>query len=1038
MTRFDATQSLAGLARFQRATVEHVHQRFYEDPHPTRRFLVADETGLGKSMVAKGVIAKTIQHLQDDPTVDRIDIVYVCSNADLARQNIRRLDVTGDSHDIATRLTLLAQSAHQLNGDPVAAGKPVNLIAFTPGTLPGQAWQTGTAAERALLHVLLESGVGPFDKSQTTASLLLLRGTVGSVKTMRYWVDRVHAATPDGLEPTIAKDFLKRARSAGLVREYRRHIEAIGGSRKHLPFEVADQAPGLIGRLRTTLAHASVAALEPDLLILDEFQRFRDLIDPASTTEAADLARALFNFGNARVLLLSATPIKAFTNAADSDDDHHRDLKTLLEFLTSESGEAGQITAALAEHRTCAVKGLPAGDARGQVEALLTRYLSRTERPRVGDDGALEEIQDPVGSVPADELAGWVGLHRLATAVDAPISLDYWKSAPYFANFLDGYKLAGQVREHARSGRLAGALTHVQTIDAAAVAKREPIPPASARLRALAAITVDQGLHDLLWAPPSLPYHQLEGPYRGITPATCTKHLLFSSWAATPTSIAALLSYEADRRLGAAPTETTRLEYRTENDRPGAMTTLALFWPNPGLAALCDPLILAAEDPGKTHSIDDLQRRAITAVTHLVPRTRRTAATTAEAAIWQLAIVAGGGPPEALSDVTEVASLLAAQAADDEHTDAPTRLRLHVELALRTIDQREPIVEAPADIESTLAALGMHAPGNIAWRALGRLLGSDHTVTPHGHWKAAASLGSGFRSLFNRSEAIGILGRLSHDLPYWRAVLHYAACGDLQSVMDEHLHHLAAAEGLTAPFDDDKLTKLADAARGPLTLRPSPLSAFDPHHHKDRIRFTSRFAMRYGSRAGDADAARLPEVRAAFNSPFWPWVLTTTSVGQEGIDFHWWCHATIHWNTPTNPVDFEQREGRVNRFDGLIVRRNLAARHRQAILDAGAVDPWRTAYDLGVDEQPTLGEMAPHWVYPGPARLQRRILPFALSHDITRYRQLKDDLALYRLTFGQPRQEDLLAVLQSLGVQHDPLRSDELRLRLLPPAWINA
>jgi len=36
---------------------------------PTRRFLVADETGLGKSVVARGVIAKTLERLQDDPSV---------------------------------------------------------------------------------------------------------------------------------------------------------------------------------------------------------------------------------------------------------------------------------------------------------------------------------------------------------------------------------------------------------------------------------------------------------------------------------------------------------------------------------------------------------------------------------------------------------------------------------------------------------------------------------------------------------------------------------------------------------------------------------------------------------------------------------------------------------------------------------------------------------------------------------------------------------------------------------------------------------
>ena len=52
-------------------------------------------------------------------------------------------------------------------------------------------------------------------------------------------------------------------------------------------------------------------------------------------------------------------------------------------------------------------------------------------------------------------------------------------------------------------------------------------------------------------------------------------------------------------------------------------------------------------------------------------------------------------------------------------------------------------------------------------------------------------------------------------------------------------------------------------------------------------------------------------LRRAFNSPFWPFVLTSTSVGQEGLDFHLYCHAVVHWNLPSNPVDLEQREGRV-------------------------------------------------------------------------------------------------------------------------------
>ena len=72
--------------------------------------------------------------------------------------------------------------------------------------------------------------------------------------------------------------------------------------------------------------------------------------------------------------------------------------------------------------------------------------------------------------------------------------------------------------------------------------------------------------------------------------------------------------------------------------------------------------------------------------------------------------------------------------------------------------------------------------------------------------------------------------------------------------------------------------------------------------------------------------ARVESVSNAFNSPFWPFVLTSTSVGQEGLDFHLWCHAVVHWNLPANPVDLEQREGRVHRYKGHAIRKNLARR----------------------------------------------------------------------------------------------------------------
>jgi len=127
-TEFDATPVLKGLKDFQSRTVEHVFQRMFLDASPARRFLVADEVGLGKTLVARGLIAKTVEYLQQQ-TDRRINIVYVCSSLEIADQNISRLNVTGEREFArTTRLTLLPLEVKNLEENPI------NFISFTPGT----------------------------------------------------------------------------------------------------------------------------------------------------------------------------------------------------------------------------------------------------------------------------------------------------------------------------------------------------------------------------------------------------------------------------------------------------------------------------------------------------------------------------------------------------------------------------------------------------------------------------------------------------------------------------------------------------------------------------------------------------------------------------------------------------------------------------------------------------------------------------------------------------------------------------------------
>ncbi|GGM40136.1 helicase-related protein [Dactylosporangium sucinum] len=1028
MNRYDAGPVLAGLKDFQRATVAHIIDRYF-GAEPTRRFLVADETGLGKSVVARGVIAETLQRLQDDPSVKRVDVIYVCSNQDVAPQNIGRLRVTTDETiTVTSRLTLLAKYADELNAAKASVGKPINLVAFTPGTSFDQGWRTGTAEERALLYLMLEQD--EWDGWRRKAALRALQGGVSSIDRFSERVERLWTALGERLHPRIHKGFRRRARKDGLLQRFDELLDDIG-RRRELTDDQRETARTLIGRLRTALAAAGVDVLEPDLIILDEFQRFRELLDPEAS-EAAELAHHLFEYRAARVLLLSATPYKPFTFAEESSsgEEHYEDFRRVLRFLESDESWHADVAKAFQAYREALLRREPTAELREDLRTLLLRVMCRTERPALGDDDMLVERIGPASDLDVADLRGYAVMHRIANLVDAPMTIEYWKSAPYFLNFLDGYLLRNRIQaalQDRRRKEVTDLLNEAQLLDARAVERFDRIDLGNGRFRRLAADTVDRGWWRLLWLPPSLPYHALAEPFAGAAEDGITKRLLFSSWNATPTAVAGLLSYEAERSIHVAADQPVdphrriaRLDYRMEGDRPGAMSTLALFWPHPGLAALCDPLESARRHPDAVQPLSTLANTVRGHLLRRLPEEFVSPTHTGQAEAWR-AVFRWPGVDPGIDDPA------GAFAAFDEDSTS-TALSRHIAHAQKVINAREPVARSADDVIDDLVAIGLHGPGNIAWRALARLIRPGGAVTPKGHWHAAAILSQGLRSLFNRADAALILDAFAPHAVYWQAILQYCAAGDLQAVLDEHLHTLRSANA-DAGIDDVALAALATEARDAIVARPSTYQAFDPRHPDHPIKLPGRFALRYGGRGEEqVEADRKAVVRRAFNSPFWPFVVATTSAGQEGIDFHLWCSAVVHWNTPANPVDFEQREGRVHRFGGHAVRRNIASAHRADALRSSEPDVWKAAYDAARAASSGSGEFTPYWVFPGPAKIERHVLPYPLSRDEERYQRLKKDLAHYRLAFGQPRQEDLLTLLRTQEGDVDR-RADVLDLR---------
>ncbi|QEH93074.1 hypothetical protein FV141_05660 [Dermacoccus abyssi] len=207
VTRYVADDHVGGLTDFQRASVDHVINRFYKDG--ARRFLVADETGLGKTRVARGVIARSIEHLQDDDTVGRIDVVYICANADLAQQNLVKLNVTGSpERRFANRLTLLPLYANGLDEPTEGGRKRINLVSFTPGTSFDLGNTEGTAIERAVLYQAM-CEIYALDGWGRRTALRIFQGGVRSLERFRrVYVDNWAApALADGIHEPILDKF---------------------------------------------------------------------------------------------------------------------------------------------------------------------------------------------------------------------------------------------------------------------------------------------------------------------------------------------------------------------------------------------------------------------------------------------------------------------------------------------------------------------------------------------------------------------------------------------------------------------------------------------------------------------------------------------------------------------------------------------------------------------------------------------------------------------------------------------------------------
>ena len=149
----------------------------------------------------------------------------------------------------------------------------------------------------------------------------------------------------------------------------------------------------------------------------------------------------------------------------------------------------------------------------------------------------------------------------------------------------------------------------------------------------------------------------------------------------------------------------------------------------------------------------------------------------------------------------------------------------------------------------------------------------------------------------------------------------------------------------------------------------------------------------------------------------------------------------MHWNLPRNPIDLEQREGRINRFKCLAIRQSIAQmfENKRDFNKELWSELWEAANNKAIEDSKREGykksDLIPYWCLGKDQKIKiERIVPmYPISKDKTAYVRLIKILSLYRLTMGQARQEELLDyIFTEITDEEERANLKELFINLSP------
>lgn len=1082
----EITKCYDELKDFQRLTVDYVYDKFYKQRR--NKFLVADEVGLGKTIVAKGLIAKAFEKFKPTKHNPTFNVIYICSNQALAKENLKKLNFTKDKvavEDPLNRLIYLALKKKENNGQ-------LRFDSLTPATSLNISNKSGSQKERAIIFGLL-THYSTF-KNRKNGLKLLLKGGVSlenwNIKSKEY-----HRNRGFYLKSEVFKKFRSILLKTNVCNEnfpkLHNHLnpkkeisvwdalKIVCKNIKHSNYKDLNFKNELIVQLRHLLTKVCLEYLHADLIILDEFQRYSEILNPANegkNSPAVDLAQTVFELKNTKILMLSATPFKPYTTLEENgnEENHSKEFQRVLKFLMKKQSEEfwkdiekdrRELFSKIYNPEKTILDLKSSMKLKNRIENNFKDCILRTERNKVSDDQNVlikSEFEKPL-PVTINDVNDFIVFDKLNQSLRQKFKkksispVEYCKSCPFPLSFLDGYQVKKNLQELKNEKDVKKLLKKFKTawISLDEINNYTPLGKGkdksnvpNAKMQWLIDQLNENDSWKWLWVPPTINYYPPQRIFPNQT--DFSKTLIFSSWKMVPRAVSTILSYEAERKSMTLYNKLTKnkdkehyfatkenkkrkpspilaFKRKSGTNENASMSLFILVYPCKFLADLYDPQENIIENYSWEKLLQRIEKLIEDKFKELNLKKYSNEKGESERWYWALPLLFD---KYTVRDEENFENLFYNLIDNDNSINKSFYKRgEHLTGSIKNshvLDLFEAFLfpekiglgSIPRDLFKVLALMCLSSPSICFLRSI---LKSVEDIDFYEAFNKSYSYGISKIHFFNKPESISIVKSTLNNSSdaYWLSVLKYCLEGNLQSSLDEYIHLLTGSgynlEDISDHFGD--VLSLTTSR-----IKVDDLSSFIRGRNKNmRI----HYAVDFGSQDMETDsgADRTVNVRQAFNSPYRPFILTSTSIGQEGLDFHYYCGKVMHWNLPHNAIDIEQREGRVNRYKGLTIRKNVARKYLREIKSGkNSKSIWKNLFDIALRIEGKLKskcELVPYWhIEPVDNIKINRVIPiYPFSRDIQKYRSLIDTLTYYRLTFGQPRQEELVEVLQNAGLK---------------------